>query len=121
MLFPKFHILLGNFGGKFLFSASNFWAKVFAILWALFHSKHLVTLARDCSKVEVMLINALNCFRIVRRREELHPNFPYPGHVGRLPAELRPVPGVLHGAGHPRERSRPDPRGGDQGQAGHYG
>ena len=43
VLFPKFHILLGSFGGKFLFSASNFWAKVFAILWALFHSKHLVT------------------------------------------------------------------------------
>ena len=80
----NFYLVRAVFGPS-LFTNWRFFTK----LWALFHPKHLVTLTRDCSKVEVMLINALNCFRIVRRREELHPDFPDPGHVGRHPAAVQ--------------------------------
>ena len=71
--------------GPSLFTNWRFFTK----LWALFHPKHLVTLTRDCSKVEVMLINAFYCFRIVRRREELHPDLVDLGHVGRHPAAVQ--------------------------------
>ena len=55
VLFILFYLLLGAFVAKFLFSSGDIWVvlffflETFSSLWAVFHSKHLVTVNK-CSE-----------------------------------------------------------------------